>query len=26
MQSMTSNIASLNAVYGGMLTAMSNRG
>ena len=25
MQSMTSNIASLNAVYGGMLTAMSNR-
>jgi gliding motility-associated protein GldL len=26
MQSMTSNIASLNAVYGGMLSAMSNRG
>jgi gliding motility-associated protein GldL len=26
MQSMTSNIASLNSVYGGMLTAMSNRG
>jgi gliding motility-associated protein GldL len=26
MQSMTSNIASLNVVYGGMLTAMSNRG
>lgn len=26
MQSMTSNIASLNAVYGGMLTAMNNRG
>ena len=26
MLSMTSNIASLNAVYGGMLTAMSNRG
>jgi gliding motility-associated protein GldL len=26
MQSMTSNIASLNAVYGGMLTALSNRG
>lgn len=26
MKSMTSNIASLNAVYGGMLTAMSNRG
>ena len=25
MQSMTSNIASLNAVYGGMLSAMSNR-
>ena len=25
MQSMTSNIAALNAVYGGMLTAMSNR-
>ncbi len=26
MQSMTSNIASLNAVYGGMLSAMSNKG
>jgi gliding motility-associated protein GldL len=26
MQSMTSNIASLNAVYGGMLSAMNNRG
>ena len=26
MQSMTSNIASLNSVYGGMLTAMNNRG
>ena len=26
MQSMTSNIASLNAVYGGMLSAMQNRG
>jgi gliding motility-associated protein GldL len=26
MQSMTSNIASLNAVYGGMLTAMNTRG
>jgi gliding motility-associated protein GldL len=25
MQSMTANIASLNQVYGGMLTAMSNR-
>jgi gliding motility-associated protein GldL len=26
MQSMTANIASLNAVYGGMLSAMSNKG
>jgi gliding motility-associated protein GldL len=26
MQSMTSNIATLNNVYGGMLSAMSNRG
>ena len=26
MQSMTSNIASLNNVYGGMLSAMSNKG
>jgi gliding motility-associated protein GldL len=26
MQSMTANIASLNNVYGGMLTAMSNKG
>ena len=26
MQSMTANIASLNSVYGGMLTAMSNKG
>ena len=26
MQSMTSNISSLNAVYGGMLTAMQNKG
>ncbi len=26
MQSMTANIASLNSVYGGMLSAMSNKG
>ena len=26
MQSMTSNISSLNAVYGGMLSAMQNKG
>jgi len=26
MQSMTANIASLNNVYGGMLSAMSNKG
>jgi hypothetical protein len=26
MQTMTSNIASLNTVYGGMLTAMGNKG
>jgi hypothetical protein len=26
MQSMTANIASLNTVYGGMLSAMSNKG